>query len=99
MKRYLVLLLLIGPACIDQNWEAEVMAGLSGYNDDLRAKLFTPNSTRPAAGPNLKYNYNDKQNAPYPIEGDIRGNHKVNDWCFIPVSIINPACKGAIALP
>ncbi|MFI5130682.1 MAG: hypothetical protein ACHQFX_11850 [Chitinophagales bacterium] len=59
MKRYLVLLLFIGQACIDQSWEAKVMAGLSGYNDDLTAKLFTPKSIRPAAGPNFKYNYND----------------------------------------
>jgi hypothetical protein len=59
MKRYLVLLLLISHSGIAQRWEAEIMAGVSGYNGDLTEHLFSPKSMGPAAGLNLKYNFND----------------------------------------
>jgi hypothetical protein len=59
MKRYLVLLLCISNSCIAQRWEAEIMAGIAGYNGDLTEHIFSPKSIGPSAGFNLKYNYND----------------------------------------
>ena len=59
MKRYAVLVLLVSNSCFAQRWEAEIMAGVSGYNGDLTEQLFSPKSFGPSAGFNLKYNYND----------------------------------------
>lgn len=59
MKRYLVLLLCISNSCIAQRWEAEILAGAAGYKGDLTEHIFSPKSMGPAAGFNLKYNYND----------------------------------------
>jgi hypothetical protein len=59
MKRCLVLLLLISSSCFAQRWEAEIMAGASGYNGDLTENIFSPKSMGPSAGFNLKYNFND----------------------------------------
>jgi Domain of unknown function (DUF6089) len=59
MKRYLVLLLCISNSCFAQRWEAEIMTGAAGYNGDLTEHIFSPKSIGPAAGFNLKYNYND----------------------------------------
>jgi len=59
MKRYVVLLLLISHSCFAQRWEAEIMAGVSGYNGDLTEHIFSLKTMGPAAGLNLKYNYNE----------------------------------------
>jgi Domain of unknown function (DUF6089) len=59
MKRCLVLLLLISNLCFAQRWEAEIMTGASGYKGDLTEHIFTTQTLGPAAGFNLKYNFND----------------------------------------
>lgn len=59
MKRCLVLLLLIGNSCVAQRWEAEIMAGVSGYSGDLTEHFFSSKTVGPSAGFNLKYNFDN----------------------------------------
>src|SRR5215203_5320273 len=59
MKRYLLLLLLISSSCFAQRWEAELMAGLSGYNGDLTEHVFSTKTMGTSTAVNLKYNVND----------------------------------------
>ncbi|MEO6453038.1 MAG: DUF6089 family protein [Ginsengibacter sp.] len=59
MKLFIVPLLLIANICSGQGWEAEVMAGTSGYIGDLTEKLRLVNTLRPAANFNVKYNFDN----------------------------------------
>ena len=56
MKFCLVLFLFVTGSCFGQTWEAEILAGVSGYNGDLIKPHFAAKSIRPAIGVNLKYN-------------------------------------------
>jgi hypothetical protein len=56
MKFCLVIFLFVTGSCFGQTWEAEVLAGVSGYKGDLIKHNFSVRSMRPAIGVNLKYN-------------------------------------------
>lgn len=76
MKHCLVVLLLTSSSCIAQRWEAEIMAGVSGYKGDLTEHMFTLKTLGPSAGFNLKYNFNDV----FIVRGGITwGQVKAND--------------------
>lgn len=59
MKFCLIFLLLSASICKGQEWQAEVMAGVSGYNGDLTQQRITVKQLRPAFNLNLKYNSGD----------------------------------------
>ena len=67
MKRYLVLLLLVNHSCLDD-------VSTTYINTQTLMSNSRPKTAE------LAYRQKD---APYPGEGDIRGNPKVNDWYFI----------------
>ncbi len=56
MRKFFFIFLLISNACVAQDWVAEVMVGISGYNGDLTQQRVAFNTMRPAAAINLKYN-------------------------------------------
>ena len=53
------LLLFVTTSCFGQSWEAEIIAGTSGYKGDLIQHHFALRSMRPAVGVNLKYNFDN----------------------------------------
>lgn len=59
MKSFFALLLFAGNSCIAQGWEAEIMAGFTGYRGDLTEHVLSPRSMAPSVGFNIKYNLND----------------------------------------
>ena len=59
MKFYLVVSLFISNYCLGQRWQAELMAGVSGYRGDLTQHAITFKSIRPAVNFNLKYEFDD----------------------------------------
>lgn len=59
MKRCAIPLLFMTTLCYGQGWEAEISAGLSGYKGDLTQNHFAVKTMRPAAGFNLKYNFDN----------------------------------------
>jgi len=60
MKIFLSFLLaLSGTCCKAQEWQAEIMAGVSGYNGDLTQQRIPLKALRPAINLNLKYNSGD----------------------------------------
>ena len=60
MKSCLILLLFIAPSTFAQKWDVEVMGGVSGYNGDLTEHAFSYRTAGPAAGINVKYNFNNE---------------------------------------
>jgi len=79
MKCYVVLLLCIYQTCKAQQWEAEILAGIAGYNGDLTEHVISPKSMGPALGVNLKYNFNDLFLARGGIVwGQVQANDKSN---------------------
>jgi hypothetical protein len=59
MKFCLVLFLFVTGSCFGQTWEAEILAGVSGYKGDLIKHHFAVKSMMPAVGVNLKYNFDN----------------------------------------
>ena len=59
MKICLIFLLAITNICKGQEWQAEFMAGVSGYNGDLTQQRIAVKELRPAFTFNLKYNSGD----------------------------------------
>lgn len=60
MKYWLVILLFVSSCCsAQQQWEAEVMVGITGYKGDLIQDHFAFRPVRPAGSVNLKYNFNN----------------------------------------
>ena len=55
MKFYIVVLFFISNYCHAQAWQAEIMAGVSGYRGDLIQHAITLKSMGPAVNINLKY--------------------------------------------
>lgn len=53
------LLLFVTTSCFGQSWEAEIIAGASGYKGDLIQHHFALRSMRPSFGANLKYNFDN----------------------------------------
>ena len=59
MKSILFFLLLLTNICRGQEWQAEVMVGVSGYNGDLTQREISFNRMRQAGSLKLKYNTGD----------------------------------------
>ena len=59
MKFYLLFCILISNICYGQQWQAEIMGGVAGYNGDLTEKRININELRPAGTLNIKYNSGD----------------------------------------
>ena len=59
MKYCITLLLFTSTLCYGQIWEAEIMAGITGYKGDLTQNHFAVKTMRPAVGFNLKYNFDN----------------------------------------
>ena len=59
MKFFFIFLLLTTNICKGQEWQAEVMAGVAGYNGDLTQQRISIKQLRPAFNLNLKYNSGD----------------------------------------
>lgn len=56
MKFLIIPFLLITHLCTGQNWEGEIMLGVSAYKGDLTEKFMPPKIVRPAVNLNIKYN-------------------------------------------
>ncbi len=56
MKFCLIFFLLSASVCEAQEWQAELIGGISGYNGDLTEKRITVKQLRPAINLNFKYN-------------------------------------------
>jgi Domain of unknown function (DUF6089) len=54
MKFFLVAFLLLAKTCLGQEWQAEVMVGISGYGGDLTQPKFPIRGVKPAFAFNLK---------------------------------------------
>jgi hypothetical protein len=79
MKKFLFIFLLISNTCLGQEWVAEVMLGVSGYNGDLTQQRVAFNTMRPAANINIKYNTGNFINFRAGIGfGTVAGNDKYN---------------------
>jgi hypothetical protein len=59
MKTLLIFLLLLSSACKAQEWQAEIMGDISGYNGDLTEHRVSITQLRPGFNLNLKYNSGD----------------------------------------
>ncbi|MEP6597538.1 MAG: DUF6089 family protein [Ginsengibacter sp.] len=59
MKFRFFFILLFATNCKGQEWEAEIMPGVMGYNGDLTQKRFSIEQLKPAIKLNLKYNSGD----------------------------------------
>ena len=59
MKFILIPFLFIINFCFGQEWQAEVMVGVSGYNGDLTQKMLSLKALKPAVSFNLKYDVNN----------------------------------------
>jgi hypothetical protein len=57
MKFCYVLFIFIANSCYAQQWQADVMAGVSGYNGDLTQHAVSLKTIGPAINVNLKYFY------------------------------------------
>lgn len=55
MRILTIAFLFIFNSCIAQQWQAEVMAGVSGYNGDLTRQAISVNTLGPAVNVNFKY--------------------------------------------
>ncbi len=88
--RYCVIVFLFVANTSYSQWEAEVMAGVSGYRGDLTQQYILPKTLRPAINVNLKYNFNND----FVIRGGIAwgkvtGNDKYNKDIFIHARNLN----------
>lgn len=59
MKICLIFLLALSSVCKAQEWQAEIMAGVSGYNGDLTQQRLVIKQLRQALNLNIKYNSGD----------------------------------------
>ena len=60
MKFYLLIcLVFFSGFCFGQEWQLELMPGVSAYNGDLSQKRIAPSLFKPAVSVNLKYNSED----------------------------------------
>ena len=60
MKFTLIPFLFIINFCFGQEWQAEVMVGVSGYNGDLTQNWLTIKTLKPAVNLNLKYDVDNR---------------------------------------
>jgi hypothetical protein len=59
MKFCSIIFVLATNICIGQEWQAEIMAGISGYNGDLTQHRISIKQMRPAFNLNIKYHSGD----------------------------------------
>ena len=79
MKKILFIFLLVSNSCLAQEWVAEVITGVSGYNGDLTQQRIAWNTMRPTVGLNIKYNTGNFINFRGGISfGSVAGNDKFN---------------------
>lgn len=79
MKFCLIILLVLTNICKGQEWQAEVMVGVSGYNGDLTQQRISIKQIRPGFNFNLKYNSADFINVRAGIGyGKVVGDDKNN---------------------
>lgn len=79
MKTFIFIFLLMANTCFGQEWVAEVMVGVSGYNGDLTQQRVSFQTMRPATNINIKYNTGDFINFRAGIGfGTVAGNDKYN---------------------
>jgi len=79
MKISLIFLLFFTNVCKAQEWQAEIMAGVSGYNGDLTQQRISIKQLRPSVNFNLKYNSGDYVNFRFGIAyGRIGADDKNN---------------------
>lgn len=62
MKICLIFLLALSNACKAQEWQAEIMAGISAYNGDLTQQRISLKQIKPSLNLSLKYNSGDYVN-------------------------------------
>jgi hypothetical protein len=62
MKISFLFLLLFTNVCKAQEWQAEIMAGVAGYNGDLTQQRISIKQLKPSVNFNLKYNSGDYVN-------------------------------------
>lgn len=90
MKYWLVIFLFVTSSCPAQQWEAEVMVGMSGYKGDLIQDHFALKSMRPAGSINLKYNFDNAVLLRAGIMwGRVAGNDKNNRQADIKARNLN----------
>ena len=79
MKFCLIFLLVLTNICKGQEWQAELMVGVSGYNGDLTQQRISIKQIRPAFNFNIKYNSGDYINVRAGIGyGKVVGDDKNN---------------------
>ncbi len=79
MKRIFILFLLIGNICHAQEWQGEIIVGVSGYNGDLTDKLIDVKTWHPVIGVNVRYALNDLFALRFGLaEAKVSGNDKDN---------------------
>jgi hypothetical protein len=79
MRVTLILILIVNNICKGQEWQAELMGGVSGYNGDLTQRRVALKELRPALNFNIKYNSGDYVNVRIGIGyTQLAGNDKDN---------------------
>src|SRR5271154_571340 len=79
MKRIFILFLLIGNICHAQEWQGEIIVGVSGYNGDLTDKLIDAKTWHPVIGVNVRYALSDLFALRFGLaEAKVSGNDKDN---------------------
>lgn len=79
MRLGVLALLLAASSCHAQNWEAEILVGIAGYQGDLTKRHFAIRTLRPATNVNLKYNMGNALVLRTGIViGKVTGNDKYN---------------------
>ena len=79
MKLNALALLMAASSCYAQDWEAEIMIGIAGYQGDLTKRHFALRTLRPATNVNIKYNIGNVVVLRTGIViGKVTGNDKYN---------------------
>ncbi len=60
MKLCMVICMLMVKACFAQEWQAEIMGGVSGYSGDLTQSFFSYKTLGPSVNVNMKYQLPNK---------------------------------------
>ena len=81
MKFCSIIFLLATNICIGQEWQAEIMAGISGYNGDLTQHRISLKQMRPAFNLNIKYHSGDVLDMRVGLGyGKVVADDKNNTW-------------------
>src|SRR5437868_3512903 len=58
--KFTFIVFVLTDSCFAQQWQAEVMAGVSAYNGDLTKKWLSAKTVKPAVNFNLKYDLDNR---------------------------------------